>query len=373
MTRGKFPLVFDSGNRRRPQTHALLLGVGSYPRLRGGANEAGETYGLGQLESPPLSARKLATCLIERRGDLLPPLGSVELLASGGAFTHPDGATVALRPPRFGAIKGAFNRWRQRCEANPENFALFYFCGHGVERDALLLFAEDILTDEHRIGEHAIDFDKTNWALASRNIGRQLFLLDCCRNVPGTMQDIETIGVPLFDWDRSKPDAPNRATFLAAARGQTAHAPPRGVSYFTQAIIDGLMGRAADRKSEDAQCWLVTTSRLVASVTGRMRELGFDWSPGRDVAAFDILTCARAIVPTSVDSAPPEALRSGSLHVCERGGVPFPAPAPRGDRYQFELLDGTYSFRASFSKDQHPPVSAEQNVGPPSHHWRVKV
>jgi hypothetical protein len=64
-------------------THALVIGVGSYPHLLGGSGALCEdNEGLAQLTSPPVSARKFADWLICSFANPDKPLASVALLIS---------------------------------------------------------------------------------------------------------------------------------------------------------------------------------------------------------------------------------------------------------------------------------------------------
>src|SRR5690348_1004793 len=127
---GVMTAIHDDASSQ-PRTHALLIGVGHYPYLPGGgATTTATTLGLGQLASPPISAVRLAHWLINEFNNAQAPLGSVELLVSpapGGALPPwpAEGATLAN-------VRAAYKRWLARCDLNPGNLALFYYCGHGV-------------------------------------------------------------------------------------------------------------------------------------------------------------------------------------------------------------------------------------------------
>src|SRR5437773_1039482 len=67
-----------------PATHAIVIGVGHYPYLRGGKGKTkfANAGGLDQLKSPPESARSIARWLIEDYQHPTKPLGTVSLLIS---------------------------------------------------------------------------------------------------------------------------------------------------------------------------------------------------------------------------------------------------------------------------------------------------
>src|SRR5687767_1036671 len=80
-----------------PATHAVVIGVGHYPHLPGGRRRQVERpEGMGQLTSPPHSARSLATWLIESYNYPQKPLADVALLIS-------EPKATMFRNPRTGA------------------------------------------------------------------------------------------------------------------------------------------------------------------------------------------------------------------------------------------------------------------------------
>ena len=76
--------VVDAGPG--PRTHALVIGIGGYEHLKGGAGTPLPNllqYGnLGQLTSPPRSALAIANALQSPELDWRVPLGTVDLLVS---------------------------------------------------------------------------------------------------------------------------------------------------------------------------------------------------------------------------------------------------------------------------------------------------
>ena len=83
----------------------------------------------------------MASWLIGTRcTDPVTPLGSVELLLSWPGMGFANQPVEGADRDAFGA---AFDRWYARCDADPDNVALFYFCGHGCELGDQLLLLED--------------------------------------------------------------------------------------------------------------------------------------------------------------------------------------------------------------------------------------
>jgi len=65
-------------------THAIVIGAGDYPHLLGGRDSLSDHHdGMGQLSSPPLSARAVAEWLISSYNNSKKPLNSIALLPFG--------------------------------------------------------------------------------------------------------------------------------------------------------------------------------------------------------------------------------------------------------------------------------------------------
>jgi hypothetical protein len=138
--------VFPEGgqvNAAVPGTHVFVIGVGTYPHLLGGSEDlVDDPMGLGQLTSPPVSAKAVTDWFLARqfqagapRGFNNPsvPLTSVEMLLSpAGPYVLPNGNQVAVDVADKGHIEQSFEIWRQRVVAHRSSIGVFYFCGHGV-------------------------------------------------------------------------------------------------------------------------------------------------------------------------------------------------------------------------------------------------
>jgi len=148
-----------------PATHALVVGVGEYPWLIGGTEQANAALaeGMGQLSSPPASARAITDWLLGSHADPTAPLATIDLLlsaADGEQSYRPEGGdTVAVDMAEKEALVAAIRAWRTRCDSHPGNVALFFFCGHGVGRGFdLALLARDFGAEPEQPFDHSIWF-----------------------------------------------------------------------------------------------------------------------------------------------------------------------------------------------------------------------
>lgn len=171
----------------QPEVHALVIGVGDYRHLEGGnRRKLVPTGGMGQLDSPPISAAKFCRWLIN---DMRPQgrvLGSVDVLCSGPAhFVDADGHQVTPDRATMRQVKKAAARWYAAAKSHPDNLAIFYFCGHGVSSgDVHSLLLEDFGADQlDPFNSGAIDAEAFMDGLRQNDARSQLFLLDACRTV----------------------------------------------------------------------------------------------------------------------------------------------------------------------------------------------
>ncbi len=177
-----------------PATHVIAIGVGKYIHLIDGIPPlAVNPLGLGQLNSPPVSAKALinwclaplfdATAAGFRNADC--PLASVEALVSSDppvSVSTPDGLR-ALDPATRNNIQVAFELWLSRLKSNDENIGVFYFCGHGIMVADHYLLAEDFGRSAANPWEGAFDISNTIRAVEREVKGAAYFLLDACREI----------------------------------------------------------------------------------------------------------------------------------------------------------------------------------------------
>jgi hypothetical protein len=272
-------LVYNA-RRSGPQTHVLAIGVGGYRHLPGYRNLPGSArrrpmrpmrdpllYGnLGQLSSPPVSAlavrdRILATdpCAWQV------PLGTFDLLIA----PHPDnpwpaGDGVTFSEPTLRNIEGAFGRWYDRCDS-PGNVAIFYFCGHGMEADEQYVLASDFGADDRSPWHNAIAIDSTIKGLWHCKAETQCVFIDACRRVtPATQSTPHIDARALATYSDANPTyVQYRLEGKPGARDEQAFSKPGEVSYFTEALLQAVLGAAAEEEDRTG-AWVVTTGSVAS-------------------------------------------------------------------------------------------------------------
>uniref|UniRef100_A0AAU2JL84 Caspase family protein n=1 Tax=Streptomyces sp. NBC_00049 TaxID=2903617 RepID=A0AAU2JL84_9ACTN len=376
-------------------THALVIGVGAYRHLDGGAAPTAHpgAVGMRQLSSPPLSARAFATWMIDGYHDKGRPLGSLALLLSEEApapFVHPH--TQAQHPVETATIdhiEAAVKEWKDRGH-HDEARLVFYFCGHGVSLGVdTSLLAADAFADPDDPLDGALQFEALTRGLNRCKAGQQVFFVDACRQ--GSDRLIATAGtdslgrVPLAGNLRPDGFVPREhAVIYATLHGEEAVARAGGVSLFTDALLRSFDG-AGSENTED-HVWRVTTITLLRATVRFMSEPSFAGSLARSSTPvsresfdFDFHELrGEPVVPVYIGCKDPED-NARAEFVCrhpeqEEKRRPPPVPGDEPDlrewalflpfgRYQVEAVLGPDDVRSD-ELDARPPLFRIRLAGP---------
>jgi hypothetical protein len=287
---GRRRLFYDA-SQEGPATHALVIGVGGYDHLRGGAStrklQRATRFGnLGQLTSPPRSAVAFARFLTSRPHDWLAPLSTVDLLISTGPGDKLERTVGRSAPATRDSIQTAFDSWWERCDTHPENVAIFYFCGHGLQATNQVLLASDFGATGNPWAQ-AFDLNKTRQAFTANRARTQVFLIDACREVTTSNVEVpDPSAPPLREPEMRQPEnCEHDLTIQATSRTKKAHGYEGDVSYFTKAVLHALAGGAA--KARNGEWWV--RSDLIAGNIKQLIELAGGTDP-RPVAATSSAT-----------------------------------------------------------------------------------
>lgn len=280
--------LLDAAPGEGPRVHALVIGVGAYRHLRGGTDPVRyDTMVTRQLTSPPLSALAFADWVVDGLRHPVAEPGSVDVLLSPGEAQGPDGRVREVEVPSADAVQRAVDRWWSRCDSHPDNVALFYFSGHGLDNGSPLLLLEDFARSRNRILDAAVDLHGLVQGMRSCRAGHQYFFLDACRERTARLDRLrDTHTLPLLDIQ----DGPERRSDLtvvpAALSGGSAYADRHQVSDYTRALLDALTGRAA---SLLAGRWRVTSLALYEAVYALTRTAPPTQVPGMNVHGDSVL------------------------------------------------------------------------------------
>lgn len=357
-------------------THAFVVGAGSYPHLAAGALAARDVpFVLGQLTSPPVSAKAFARWFEGTLVNPLAPLASIELLLSPvESLTNRDGVAVPIEEATHDNIELAFTRWQARCSSNPQNVAIFYFCGHGLAREDLLLLASDFGNPAFaNLWRNAIDLNATHTSMAACQAKTQLYFIDACRETPIAL--LHQIGISATNLLSGQfgPIGRDAPIYYAAGEGMRGFGLANEVSFFTAAVLAALDGVGA---TDQGAGWQVDTSTLGTSVAflirRQARKLGIPLVSrvGGEGGATSIHRPQRGIVRTAIGCLPLTALSSACIDILV-GPVPIhqrPVPAP--EPYEVDVNPGVYDVRARFPGGQFSDaLRAGVLLTPPGFEW----
>ncbi|MEU5303305.1 caspase family protein [Streptomyces noursei] len=263
--------VWESG-LAGPAAHALVIGVGSYDWFPGGTRNVKGRRGdrlsreFTQLASPPASARALCQGLLEEFRSLpcKLSLGSLEAVVSAEeemVLKGDDGAGVPLGPATLAGVEEAFEAWYERCDGHPDNVALFFFCGHGVQvgRGPQALLLQDTGENVRDYFRNAVDLHALVEGMERNSARIQCFFVDACRFAPERLyEDGEVRATRLLTPSR-RPRARDRVVVHSTRPGTRAHGPLEGVTRFTEAVLRALRTPESDSAGK---AWAVTTETV---------------------------------------------------------------------------------------------------------------
>lgn len=357
-------LIYDQINGE-PKTHVLIIGVGGYRYLSGGVEEKEQNYEkiglLRQLSSPPKSALAFRDHLLEIENDaqknLIKPLGSIELLISPSPDDpNPGSNDEQFETASFVNISRAYNDWKQRCDTNEDNVAIFFFSGHGVEKKDHYLLAEDFGANSNNpwlMG--SFSFNKTRSAFHSCKASTQCFFIDSCRKINAQMLQQDLPDIPLDIPLLTTPDCKHDLTMKAAAHNEAAYGPKKKPSFFTQSIIKALQGYAADKRGAE---WVVNTGDIATQIHNILRTVksteGYKQRciyAASDPASLIIFSKAPP-AHLSVACDPVEATNVSKL-ICTalEGGTEF-TEEPKSDSWKLNMTAGIYKLQTESQSDE---------------------
>ncbi|AGJ57996.1 MULTISPECIES: caspase family protein [Streptomyces] len=263
--------VWESGFEG-PAAHALVIGVGAYDWFPGGTRYVKGRKGdrlskeFTQLASPPASSRALCEGLLEGFRDLPEgmSLGSLEAVVSAReemVLKGDDGAEVPLGPATLAGVEEAFNAWYDRCNSHPDNVALFFFCGHGVQvgRGSQILLLQDTGENVRDYFRTAVDLRVLVEGMEKNSARVQCFFVDACRFAPEQLYEEGDVRATHLLTPPRRPRSRDRVVVHSTLPGTKAHGPLGGVTRFTDAVLRALRTPDSDSAGD---AWAVTTETV---------------------------------------------------------------------------------------------------------------
>lgn len=287
-------LYNDSSPGRK--THVFVMGVGCFPFLKGQSQELFE--GLRHVEdvtSPPNNARAMVGLFAAAAQQLIPPLGSIEVLISeedGSAATipldsypHEARTDDAIEPATGERVENALLRWVARSEEDEDNLAVFFGSSHGMQAQEHVLLLEDAGKRPHKPWENMLSVNHLHRNLYRKKNRRSMIFVDCCRDLLQEGEDSldrflgRSIGTTTNEQFVKAKSDPARVVYVlrASPLGTVATATKNGLGYFTEALSICLTGCGAAGIHRPAVGWSVSPENLRGAVENAGR-FGLDFT-----------------------------------------------------------------------------------------------
>lgn len=370
--------LIDSGNA---STHAIVIGVGEYPHLVDGNGQlTPKNGGLKQLSSPPVSAFAFATWMLNDFNNLDAPLASLSLLVSDAnhrQFTDPKlQSPVTPSTADSTNVVSALRAWKKKGDTNEDNLMLFFFCGHGVARglEGLSLLLRDYGAIPDMPMEGALDFAAFQRGMAQCAASRQCFFVDACRQVSDIVRNTNESGKSVIQDDINRPFQSdwNYAILYSTVEGESAYGRLDKPSYYTEELIRGLNGTAANNRNANGQ-WRVGTSDLNLAIHHGLSRRGNKKikNPAVRLVEFEFhMPKQDPVIPVTVFCDPKSDNASAALSCVQRGNV-IDSRDPAEEDWATELTSGIYDFMARIG----PHIGNREGeiVFPPYREIKIKV
>jgi hypothetical protein len=201
------------------------------------------------------------------------PLKSIEVLISQpdpATYTDANGLIQQIDAATWNNVSVAAQAWRNRADSDPQNVAMFFFCGHGLGDGVdthLLLGDSGVDTDLLRQSLHVGSF---RLAMGSCAAQKQIYFIDACRTV-----DLATVLNPYAGGQSVLRPGNTIQVFnganpvlYSARKGEPAFGDVGQVSDFTKALLAGLSRFAAFQPK--GHYWAVSPHQLQMAVAALM-------------------------------------------------------------------------------------------------------
>jgi hypothetical protein len=357
-----------------PATHAIVIGVGGYPHLNNGDPDTLTDLhgGLGQLSSPPASARAITTWLLKEFYNPEKPLATVSLLISEQdapqAYTHEKLAVpFTPQPATSSHVKAAVNAWKDFGDSHEENLMLFFFCGHGVARglDGLTLLLSDYGALKNMPMDGAVDFAALHRGMSQCAAAYQCYFVDACRTVSDIATQTTATGQQLIQDNTDRPWASdwNYAIFYSTLGGEQAYGRKNKPSFYTEELIKALNGTGSNNRNGTGD-WRVSTGDLSIALHRGLSLRGDKIKvPMSAMVQFEFHQLRNEpLVPIMVycDSDDDTELAE---FACLQDGHTLYSRTPQSDKWVTEVPHGTYDFLAKV--DSRKGERKDESVIPP--------
>ena len=261
-----------------PGTHVLVLGVSAYRHFEGGAapTQRGKRFRMRQLSAAARSASEFAAWMLQQYRNPAAPLASLRVLLSPADGEQIDPAIAALlpAPPEAHAatlanVKAELLAFRAACATHPDNVAIVYAAGHGVQltKNGAILLLHDCGDDAHLNElDGAIDMTGVHAGFNHPDTAQtQFWFIDACRQEPAMAERYETMEAGLT-LDALPGAARANPVFMASSTQMAAFARVQGRTLFCEALLSGLAGGFAAPPDDFNAGWYVSVNQFTTKL-----------------------------------------------------------------------------------------------------------
>lgn len=367
-----------------PATHAIVIGVGAYTHLVGGKGDLFQGHeNMGQLSSPPYSARAFANWLLKKYRNPKKPLASLDLLLSdtqGNEFTLPDGEVKQVENANMANVKRNVRRWKARGDQSRDNLVIFYFCGHGIAAGTeIALLLKDFGEYEDAPLENAIDFRGFHLGMKKCTAREQIYFVDACRMAsPTLIESYNYSGDPIIHGSAHKSPFGNCQTpiYYATLAGNAAYGRDGVPTLFTEALLLAMEGAGSDNVEGD---WRVYTDMLNRGIGYTLEMVKGDAVKLDQISPVDDLTNftlhyldKKPIVPVKIGCNPKEANLFAKLSYSD-GSKDVVRPHMEESNWDEIIEVGNYKFSAEFQGGPFRDKHEQRYVRPPFRPIKLEV
>ena len=352
-----------------PGTHVLLIGVGHYPFQQERENPVARAMRFNQLSSPPVSVREMVNWFMDTQDGFnnpARPLRSIQVLCSAVdpmSLVDSTGQQQVIDKAKMPLVQQAILDWMDRASRNPENTAIFYFCGHGVAfgeaQNSLLL--EEFGQNQNNPTVDAIAFDEMRLGVMRRcDAKHQIHLIDACRTPPSKTY-VETYGAN--NWGIPIAVAGINASlrekiapiYFATGLAATAYGLEGQPSVFTQGLLESMRGPASRDKDEH---WEVQVPALAEGINKCVARMTLQALPqycqprdtGQELTLHRLRGAPEVVV--KVFTRDLERLQEATLTHTEEDSLAYGERGPDKLPWWIALTSGPYRFEALSVKDK---------------------
>ena len=271
------------------RTHALVIGISSYPYLDGPEQtQLGATFEMTELSAAAASAAEVASWLITEY-DSDAPLATLRVLLSPAEGEVIEGAVAPLLdgpcPATRQAVEDEMTGFVADCKSQ-DAVAFVYVVGHGVQltkRGAILLLEDVAAPDSAQELHGALDvvgcyegFDGPQFAPT------QFWFFDACRERVQSSTLERMVGA----YTLSSPigTAESSTMFLGSSTREAAFSVRGGRSIFSTALLEALRGAGADGPTDlGSDDWWVTNRKLFDALHSTVKRLAREHGADQNV------------------------------------------------------------------------------------------